>query len=120
MRPPVFPRGRLLNAAGSVEVFAQANVFGGCFPVRMFSPDGVDVLATAGARLGVDVTIMAVDRVTDVVVAGGPRRANPVVDEVRLGRTHLSDARSPYTASTAWASAPAAARLLDGRPAPPH
>ncbi|PWU49136.1 AraC family transcriptional regulator, partial [Micromonospora globispora] len=56
----VYDGVRLLDVTGPVEVLTVANEHGGAYRLVLASPDGRDVVSSAGVRLGVDVALDAV------------------------------------------------------------
>ncbi|WP_406433672.1 DJ-1/PfpI family protein [Streptomyces sp. NBC_00631] len=118
----VFPGVRLLDVTGPIEVFSSANEFGGRYRVRTVSPDGADVVTSAGTGLRVDLAAEEVRDVSDVVVVpGGPEWPSLVKDDALLDAVRALDARSRRTASVCTgAFLLAAAGLLDGHAATTH
>ncbi|MFD9093327.1 GlxA family transcriptional regulator [Streptomyces collinus] len=118
----VFPGVRLLDVTGPIEVFASANEFGGRYRVRIVSPDGADVVTSAGTGLRVDLPAAQVPYDSDVVVVpGGPEWPSLIKDDTLLDAVRALDARSGRTVSICTgAFLLAAAGLLDGRRATTH
>jgi transcriptional regulator GlxA family with amidase domain len=113
---------RLLDVTGPLEVFAVANEQGGRYRSRLASPDGSDVVANTGTRLGVDLSLDAADaRGATLVVPGGPNWLHTISDAGLLDQIRRLSQQSARTASVcAGAFALAAAGLLDGRRATTH
>ncbi|MFJ7967172.1 GlxA family transcriptional regulator [Streptomyces sp. NPDC096324] len=118
----VFPGVRILDVTGPVEVFTTANEFGGRYRVRVVSPDGADVVTSAGTGLGVELSVAQVTSDSDVlVVPGGPEWPSLIKDDTLLDAVRALDARSRRTVSVCTgAFLLAAAGLLDGRRATTH
>ncbi|MFJ3760566.1 GlxA family transcriptional regulator [Streptomyces sp. NPDC090080] len=118
----VFPGVRLLDVTGPIEVFSSANDFGGRYRVRTVSPDGADVVTSAGTGLRVDLSAAEARDVSDVVIVpGGPEWPSLVKDEALLDTVRALDERGRRTASICTgAFLLAAAGLLDGRTATTH
>jgi transcriptional regulator GlxA family with amidase domain len=118
----VYDGVRLLDVTGPLEVFAVANEQGGRYCSRLASPDGSDVVANTGTRLGVDLSLDAADaRGATLVVPGGPNWLHTISDAGLLDQIRRLSRQSARTASVcAGAFALAAAGLLDGRRATTH
>jgi transcriptional regulator GlxA family with amidase domain len=118
----VYDGVRLLDVTGPLEVFAVANEQGGDYRSRLASPDGHDVVANTGTRLGVDLSLAAADaRGATLVVPGGPNWLHTISDSGLLDQIRRLAGQSARTASVcAGAFALAAAGLLDGRRATTH
>jgi transcriptional regulator GlxA family with amidase domain len=118
----VYDGVRLLDVTGPLEVFAVANEQGGDYRSRLASPDGHDVVANTGTRLGVDLSLSAADaRGATLVVPGGPNWLHTISDGGLLDQIRRLAGQSARTASVcAGAFALAAAGLLDGRRATTH
>ncbi|MEV0722354.1 hypothetical protein AB0I37_06220 [Micromonospora purpureochromogenes] len=56
----VYDGVRLLDVTGPLEVFTVANEHGGTYRLVLASPDGRDVVSSAGVRLGADVALSEV------------------------------------------------------------
>jgi transcriptional regulator GlxA family with amidase domain len=118
----VYDGVRLLDVTGPLEVFAVANEQGGEYRSRLASPDGRDVVANTGTRLGVDLSLSSADaRGATLVVPGGPNWLHTISDAGLLDQIRRLSGQSARTASVcAGAFALAAAGLLDGRRATTH
>ncbi|MEV8375068.1 DJ-1/PfpI family protein [Kribbella sp. NPDC056861] len=118
----VYDGVRLLDVTGPLEVFAVANEQGGDYRSRLASPDGRDVVANTGTRLGVDLSLATADaRGATLVVPGGPNWLHTISDAALLDQIRRLSTQSTRTASVcAGAFALAAAGLLDGRRATTH
>ncbi|WP_343238560.1 DJ-1/PfpI family protein [Streptomyces sp. SID13031] len=118
----VYDGVRLLDVTGPLEVFAVANEQGGDYHSRLASPDGRDVVANTGTRLGVDLSLSSADaRGATLVVPGGPNWLHTISDAALLDQIRRLSGQSARTASVcAGAFALAAAGLLDGRRATTH
>jgi transcriptional regulator GlxA family with amidase domain len=118
----VYDGVRLLDVTGPLEVFAVANEQGGEYRSRLASPDGHDVVANTGTRLGVDLSLSSADaRGATLVVPGGPNWLRTISDAALLDQIRRLSGQSARTASVcAGAFALAAAGLLDGRRATTH
>ncbi len=119
----VYDGVRLLDVTGPLEVFAVANEQGGgAYRSVIASPDGADVVANTGTRLGVDVSLADVDaRGATLVVPGGPNWLHTISDAGLISAVGRLSAQASRTASVcAGAFALAAAGLLDGRRATTH
>ncbi|HET6295041.1 MAG TPA: DJ-1/PfpI family protein [Kribbella sp.] len=118
----VYDGVRLLDVTGPLEVFAVANEQGGRYRSRLASPDGRDVVANTGTRLGVDLSLAEADaRDATLVVPGGPNWPETINDAELMDQIRRLSGQSARTASVcAGAFALAAAGLLDGRRATTH
>lgn len=118
----VYDGVRLLDVTGPLEVFAVANEQGGEYRSCLASPDGRDVVANTGTRLGVDLSLSSADaRGATLVVPGGPNWLHTISDAALLDQIRRLSGQSARTASVcAGAFALAAAGLLDGRRATTH
>lgn len=118
----VYDGVRLLDVTGPLEVFAVANEQGGDYRSRLASPDGRDVVANTGTRLGVDLSLSSADaRGSTLVVPGGPNWLHTISDAGLVDQIRRLSGQSTRTASVcAGAFALAAAGLLDGRRATTH
>jgi transcriptional regulator GlxA family with amidase domain len=122
VRVLVFPGVRLLDVTGPIEVFTSANDFGGRYRLQVVSQDGLDVITSAGTRLGADVSVDDVGGPCDVlVIPGGPGWERLVKDDAVLDVVRRLSKGARCTASVCTgAFLLAAAGLLDGRRATTH
>ena len=113
---------RLLDVSGPLEVFAVANEHGGHYLLRTASPDGGDVRANTGTRIGADVSLAEADaQGATLVVPGGPDWVRTIGDQPLLDQVRRLAGQAERTASVcAGAFVLAAAGLLDGRRATTH
>jgi transcriptional regulator GlxA family with amidase domain len=113
---------RLLDITGPLEVFSVANEHGGRYLLRTASPDGADVRASTGTRIGADVSFAEADaRGATLVVPGGPNWVRTIGDQLLLSEVRRLAGQAERTASVcAGAFVLAAAGLLDGRSATTH
>lgn len=118
----VYDGVRLLDVTGPLEVLTVANEHGGAYRTVLASPDGRDVVSSAGVRLGVDRALPDVAApVGTLVVPGAPDWQAVAADRAMLDQIRRLAAGSKRTASVcAGAFALAAAGLLDGRRATTH
>ncbi|MEH0829469.1 MULTISPECIES: DJ-1/PfpI family protein [unclassified Micromonospora] len=85
----VYDGVRLLDVTGPLEVFTVANEHGGTYRPVLASPDGRDVVSSAGVRLGADVALSEVTGpVGTLVVPGAPdwqatAADRPLLDQIR-------------------------------------
>lgn len=118
----VYDGVRLLDVTGPLEVLAVANEHGGAYRTVLASPDGRDVVSSAGVRLGVDRALPDVAApVGTLVVPGAPDWQAVAADQAMLDQIRRLAGGSDRTASVcAGAFALAAAGLLDGRRVTTH
>lgn len=118
----VYDGVRLLDVTGPLEVLTVANEHGGAYRTVLASPDGRDVVSSAGVRLGVDRALPDVAApVGTLVVPGAPDWQAVAADQAMLDQIRRLAGGSDRTASVcAGAFALAAAGLLDGRRVTTH
>ncbi|MDZ5443292.1 GlxA family transcriptional regulator [Micromonospora sp. 4G57] len=118
----VYDRVRLLDVTGPLEVLTVANEHGGSYRPLLASPDGRDVVSSAGARLGVDLALPDVPGpVGTLVVPGAPDWQAAAGDRALLDHIRRLAAESDRTASVCAGAFPLAATgLLDGRRVTTH
>lgn len=117
----VYDGVRLLDVTGPVEVLTVANEHGGAYRLVLASPDGRDVVSSAGVRLGVDVALDAVTAPVGTLVVPGAPDWRAAADAALLDQIRRLAAGSDRIASVcAGAFSLAAAGLLDGRRATTH
>jgi len=118
-----FDGAGFLDVAGPAEVFAVADALsmGGRYRVVVASPDGRDVVASSGLRMGVDAPAADVARVDTLIVPGGWSWPWASRDRALLDAVGDAAARSRRVAGVcAGAFMLAANGLLDGRRATTH
>jgi len=117
----VFDGMKLLDFAGPVEVFAEANNFGADYRVTMVSVDGRDVRTSMGLTIPVDRAASDPGRFDTIVVAGGEVfPAGPVSDSLASAALDMSRQASRTASVCTGAFVLAAAGLLDGKRATTH
>ena len=118
---------QLLDVAGPSEVFRTANMLTGdkLYRTIIATPDGADVTADSGVRIGADASLAELARsrrpVDTLTVVGGPGTFDAVGDERLLADVATLSRRAGRTASVCTGSLVlAAAGLLDGYAATTH
>jgi transcriptional regulator GlxA family with amidase domain len=117
----VFDGVKLLDAAGSAEVFAEANRFGAQYSIEIASADGHDVTTSIGTRLAITRRISAIDSADTVLVAGRDNLVGQPIDPALVEAPKTVPARTRRLASVCTGSfILAQAGLLSGRRATTH
>lgn len=117
------PGVQLLDVAGPLDVFAQANVEAGrrFYDLRVVGCEAGPIESSSGARLLPDLVVGDPQRCDTLLVAGAPQAAKMLLSEgtLRWIRATARGARR-YGSVCTGAYALAAAGLLDGRRATTH
>lgn len=117
----VFPGACLLDLAGPLEVFAEANRTDIRYDVSMLSVDGADVTASMGMRIPVDMSAFKPRSFDVVFVAGGEIfPASPVAADLAEAARFLSERTQHLAAICTGAFVLGAAGLLNGNSATTH
>jgi transcriptional regulator GlxA family with amidase domain len=113
---------QLLDVTGPAEVFGTANLFGARYDVRIVSPDGKDVRASSGVRIGVDGAPDCLPTQLSTAVVPGRREWQQAVgDATVMGCVAELVGRSQRVVSVcAGAFLLAHMGVLDGRRAATH
>lgn len=119
-----FEGAGLLDVAGPAEVFVVADqiVGGDAYRVRIVSPDGRDVVSSAGFRIGVESAAADIAGPLDTLIVPGTWTWPQAIEgEALLAAVTAGAARSRRVASVCvGAFVLAAAGMLDGRRATTH
>jgi transcriptional regulator GlxA family with amidase domain len=118
-----FDGAGFLDVAGPAEVFAVADALsmGGRYRVLVASPDGRDVVASSGLRIGVTAPAADVGPIDTLIVPGGWTWPRASRDPALLDAVRDAAARSRRVAGVCVGAFVLAANgLLDGRRATTH
>ena len=117
----VFDGVKLLDAAGPVEVFAEANRFGADYQLKIASEDGRDVTTSIGTGFAVTDRIASIESADTVLVAGGDGLVGRPLDPALVNALKNVPSRTRRLASICTGSfILASAGLLSGRRATTH
>jgi transcriptional regulator GlxA family with amidase domain len=113
---------QMLDVTGPVDAFTSANALGAQYRVVHASATGADVIASSGARLGVDIAAHQVtDRIGTLLVPGAPDWQAGITNSELVDTIRELAQQSQRTVSICAGAFPLAATgLLNGRRAATH
>jgi transcriptional regulator GlxA family with amidase domain len=113
---------QMLDVTGPVDAFTSANALGVQYRIVHVSITGSDVVASSGARLGVDTAAhLLTDRIDTLLVPGAPDWQASITNTDLVDTLRALAQRSRRTVSICAGAFPLAATgLLDGRRAATH
>jgi transcriptional regulator GlxA family with amidase domain len=113
---------QMLDVTGPVDAFTSANALGAHYRIVHVSITGSDVVASSGARLGVDAAAdLLTDRIDTLLVPGAPDWQASITNTDLVDTLRALAQRSRRTVSICAGAFPLAATgLLDGRRAATH